>query len=94
MSNAQTMRRIVLPQAVRNMTPAIGNDLIAMLKDSSLASVLAVRELTQRARLHANSTFDFQATYLVLTVCYLTLTIGLSLLLAWYRRRLGMSGRG
>jgi polar amino acid transport system permease protein len=90
MTHTQTLRKIVLPQAVRNMTPAIGNDLIAMLKDSSLVSVLAVREITQRGRLHANSTFDFRETYLVLTICYLTLTIALSLLLSWYRRRLGM----
>lgn len=94
MSHAQTMRRVVLPQAIRNMTPAIGNDLIAMLKDSSLVSVLAVREITQRARLHSNSTFDFRETYLVLTVCYLSLTIVLSLLLSWYRRRLGLDDRG
>jgi polar amino acid transport system permease protein len=90
MTHGQTMRRIVLPQAIRNMTPAIGNDLIAMLKDSSLVSVLAVREITQLGRLHANSTFDFRETYLVLTICYLTLTIVLSLLLSWYRRWLGM----
>ncbi|HEX5094475.1 MAG TPA: amino acid ABC transporter permease [Acidimicrobiia bacterium] len=90
MSHRQTMRRIVLPQAVRNMTPALGNDAIAMLKDTSLISVLAVRDLTQHARLYAGTSFDFRATYLVLVACYLTLTLTLSLLLAWYRRRLGL----
>ncbi|HEX5615636.1 MAG TPA: amino acid ABC transporter permease [Acidimicrobiia bacterium] len=94
MSHAQTMRRIVLPQAIRNMTPAIGNDLIAMLKDSSLVSVLAVRDLTQRARLDAGTSFDFRATYLVLTLLYLVMTLVLSLLLSWYRRRLGLDDRG
>jgi polar amino acid transport system permease protein len=90
MSHRQTMRKIVLPQAVRNMTPALGNDAIAMLKDTSLVSVLAVRDLTQHARLYAGTSFDFRATYLVLVACYLTLTLTLSLLLAWYRRHLGL----
>jgi polar amino acid transport system permease protein len=90
LSHGQTMRKIVLPQAVRNMTPAIGNDLIAMLKDSSLLSVLGVRELTQEGRLYASSTFQFRPTYLVLTFVYLTMTLILSLLLRWYRSRLGL----
>ncbi|MGQ0825178.1 MAG: amino acid ABC transporter permease [Actinomycetota bacterium] len=94
MSNAQTMRRIVLPQAVRNMTPAIGNDAIAMLKDTSLVSVLAVRDLTQQARVYAGSSFQYRPSYVVLTFCYLTMTIVLSLLLSWYRRRLGLDDRG
>jgi polar amino acid transport system permease protein len=90
MSHSQTMGLIVLPQAVRNMIPAIGNDLIAMLKDSSLLSVLAINELTQNARLYASSTFDFRSTYLVLTMLYLSMTLVLSLLLRWYRSRLGL----
>lgn len=93
MSHGQTMRRIVLPQAVRNMTPAIGNDLIAMLKDSSLASVLAINEITQQSRKFASSTFEFRSAYLVLTFLYLSMTIVLSLLLSWYRRRLGLDDR-
>jgi amine acid ABC transporter, permease protein, 3-TM region, His/Glu/Gln/Arg/opine family len=91
LSSSQTMRKIVLPQAVRNMTPAIGNDLIAMLKDSSLLSVLGVRELTQQGRLYASSTFQFRPTYLVLTFLYLSMTLMLSLLLRWYRKHLGLA---
>ena len=89
MSSSQTMRRIVLPQAIRNMLPALGNDLIAMLKDSSLLSVLAVREMTQRARLYTGTSFDFRATYLVLTFVYLALTLVLSLVLRWISSRMG-----
>lgn len=84
MSARQAMQYIILPQAIRNISPALGNDFIAMLKDSSLASVLAVRELTQRSRLHAGSTFRFPESYLVLTFFYLSMTITLSLLLRWY----------
>jgi polar amino acid transport system permease protein len=90
MSHGQTMRKIILPQAVRNMTPALGNDLIAMLKDSSLLSVLAIREISQEGRLYASSTFQFRPTYLVLTFLYLSMTLVLSLLLRWYRSRLGL----
>jgi polar amino acid transport system permease protein len=84
MTARQAMQYIILPQAIRNISPALGNDFIAMLKDSSLASVLAVRELTQRSRLHAGTTFRFPESYLVLTFFYLAMTITLSLLLRWY----------
>lgn len=93
MTYGQAMRHIILPQAVRNISPALGNDFIAMLKDSSLVSVLAVRDITQHARLYAGSTFRFRETYLVLTFLYLTMTLSLSLLLRWYEKRLGKDGR-
>jgi polar amino acid transport system permease protein len=88
MNYRQAMRYIIMPQAIRNILPALGNDFIAMLKDSSLLSVLAVREITQLARLHAGTTFRFRETYLVLTFLYLLMTISLSLLLRWYERRI------
>jgi polar amino acid transport system permease protein len=93
MSYYQAMRHIILPQAIRNISPALGNDFIAMLKDSSMVSLLAVRDITQRARLHAGSTFRFRESYLVLTFLYLSMTLTLSLLLRWYERRLGKTRR-
>lgn len=93
MTYGQAMRYIILPQAIRNISPALGNDFIAMLKDSSLVSVLAVRDITQRARLYAGSTFRFRESYLVLTFLYLSMTIALSLLLRWYEKRMGKDGR-
>ncbi|MFO7682724.1 MAG: amino acid ABC transporter permease [Chloroflexota bacterium] len=93
MSYRQSMQFIILPQAVRNISPALGNDFIAMLKDSSLMSVLAIRELTQRGRLYAGSTFRFPESYLVLTFCYLAMTLALSLLLRWYEQRMGKDTR-
>lgn len=88
LNGRQAMTHVILPQAVRNVLPALGNDFIAMLKDSSLISVLAVRDITQMARLHAGSTFRFRESYLVLTFLYLSMTIALSLILRWYERRL------
>lgn len=93
LSDNQVMRQIVLPQAIRNMLPALGNDLISLMKDTSLVSVLAVRELTQMARLYTGSTFRFREGFFVLVVLYVSLTLGLSLLLRWYERRISIPGR-
>lgn len=92
LSERQIMRFIVLPQAIRNIMPALGNDLIALLKDSSLVSIIAVRELTQMTRLYTGSSFRFMEGFLVLTGFYLLLTVGLSLLLRWYERRIVIPG--
>jgi polar amino acid transport system permease protein len=88
MTAAQSMRYIILPQAIRNIMPALGNDFIATLKDSSLLSVLAVREITQMSRLYAGTSFRFRESYLILTFLYLTMTLLLSLLLRWYENRI------
>ena len=88
MTHTKSMRLVILPQAVRNVLPALGNDFIAMLKDSSLLSVLGVREITQQARLFANASFEFREGFLVLTFVYLTMTVSLSLLVQWLARRL------
>jgi len=88
MSYGQAMRYVILPQAVRNVLPALGNDFVAMVKDSSLVSVLAVRDITQMARLHAGSTFRFREAYITLAVMYLTMTVVLSLVVQVIERRL------
>jgi polar amino acid transport system permease protein len=88
MTHVQAMRYIILPQAIRNVLPALGNDFIAMLKDSSLVSVLGVRDLTQVARLRASSNFRYEETYFTLTLFYLVMTLVLSLLLQWFQRRI------
>ncbi len=88
MSYGQAMRYIILPQAVRNVLPALGNDFVAMVKDSSLVSVLAVRDITQVSRLYAGSTFRFREAYVTLSVMYLTITVLLSLGVQVIERRL------
>jgi polar amino acid transport system permease protein len=84
----QAMRTIILPQAIRNVLPALGNDFISMLKDSSLVSVLAVRDVTQIARLYAGRSFQFRESYLTLAVLYLTMTVFLSFILKIFERRI------
>jgi polar amino acid transport system permease protein len=88
MSYGQAMRYIILPQAVRNVLPALGNDFISMLKDSSLVSVLAVRDITQIARLYAGRSFQFREAYLTLAVLYLTMTVLLSFVMKIVERRI------
>ena len=92
LTDRQVMRKIVLPQAVRNMLPALGNDLISLMKDTSLVSVLAVRELTQMARLYSGTSFRFRESFFVLMVIYVVLTLGLSLMLRWYERKVAIPG--
>ena len=89
MSHWQAMRCVILPQAIRNVLPALGNDLISMLKDSSLVSILAVRDITQIARLYAGHSFKFAQAYSILCVLYLTLTLVLSLIMKLIERKLG-----
>jgi len=88
MSYGQAMRYIILPQAIRNVLPALGNDFVAMVKDSSLVSVLAVRDITQSARLYAGRTFRFREAYVTLSVLYLTMTVVLSMVVRLVERRL------
>ena len=94
MSYLQAMRYIILPQAIRRVLPPLGNDFVAMLKDSSLVSVLGVRDITQEARLYAAASFRYMETYLSLAFFYLAMTIVLSLGVKWVESRLNSHGRG
>ena len=88
MTHWQTMRFIILPQAVRRVLPPLGNDFIAMLKDSALVSVLGVQDITQMGKLYASSTFRFFETYNVVAFLYLAMTIALSLVVRYMERRM------
>ena len=88
MTYFQAMRFIILPQAVRRVLPPLGNDFIACLKDSSLATVLAVNELTQYGRLRRASTFRVLETFNVVAFLYLSMTLLLSALVRTLERRM------
>lgn len=94
MSYFQAMRYIILPQAIRRILPPLGNDFIAMLKDSSLVSILGVRDITQQARLYVSASFRYPETYNMLAFTYLTLTIMLSLVMKWVEGRMSAGGKG
>ncbi len=76
----QTMRSIVLPQAFRNVLPPLGNDFVAMIKDSSLLAFLGIRDVTQIAKLSSGRSFRYVETYAVTAYIYLTLVIAASTL--------------
>lgn len=84
----QRFRLIVFPQAFRTILPPLGNDFVAMVKDSSLVSVLGVADVTQLAKVTAAGNFRYFETYNVAALIYLTLTIGLSIALRALERRL------
>ncbi len=84
----QRFRLIVFPQAFRTILPPLGNDFVAMVKDSSLVSVLGVADGTQLAKVTAAGNFRYFETYNVAALIYLTLTIGLSIALRALERRL------
>jgi polar amino acid transport system permease protein len=79
LSQRQALRHVLLPQTFRRILPTLGNDLISLLKDSSLASVLGVRDITQEARLYASSTFRYTESLTILALLYLALTLLLAL---------------
>jgi polar amino acid transport system permease protein len=84
----QTMRYILLPQAVRNILPALGNELIAILKDSALVSVLGVQDITQLGKVYSASTFRFFETYSIVALLYLVMTLGLAMVVRWLEKRM------
>jgi len=94
LTRRQTMRSVVLPQAMRAIIPPMGNDFIAILKDTSLLSVLGALEITQRARQFSASTFKFREGYFVSAFIYLCLTLGLSVLLGILERRMTRDRKG
>lgn len=83
------LRHIVFPQAIRTILPPLGNDFVAMVKDSSLVSVVGVMDIAQLGKLTAAGNFRYFETYNVVALIYLTMTILLSLGLRRLERRLG-----
>jgi His/Glu/Gln/Arg/opine family amino acid ABC transporter permease subunit len=94
LSRFGTLRYVVLPQAMRAIIPPLGNDFIAILKDSSLLSVLAVGEVTLRARQYSAGSFRFRESYIVLVFIYVTLVLSLSFLLSRVEARMTRDRQG
>ncbi|HEV8034402.1 amino acid ABC transporter permease, partial [Yoonia sp.] len=81
-------RFIVFPQALRMILPPLGNDFVAMVKDSSLVSVLGVTDVTQLGKVTAAGNFRYFETYNVVALVYLTITITLSIALRRFEKRM------
>lgn len=92
MNYFEAMRHIILPQAVRRVLPPLGNDFIAMLKESSLVSALGVQDITQLGRLYSASSFEYLKTYNMVAFLYLSMTILLSMGVKFMETRLKTDG--
>lgn len=88
LSKLQAMKKVIFPQAIRYILPAIGNELIALLKETSVAGYVAVVDLTRAGNLVRNNTYDAINPLLTVAATYLIMVIGLSQLLGRFERRL------
>ncbi|GAA0778567.1 amino acid ABC transporter permease [Roseibium denhamense] len=79
-------RLIIFPQALKTILPPLGNDFVAMIKDSSLVSVLGVTDITQLGKVYAAGSFQYLETYNVVSLIYLMMTVTLSLVLRRFER--------
>ncbi len=88
MSYFQTLRLVILPQAIRRVLPPLGNDFVALLKDSSLATVIAVNEITQLSRIRKAATFRAAEAFNVVAFLYLSMTLLLSSVVRYVEQRM------
>jgi polar amino acid transport system permease protein len=88
LSRGQALRHVLLPQTFRRVLPTLGNDLICLLKDSALVSVLGVRDITQEARLYQSATFRYSESLVLLAFFYLSLTLLVALAVRALEHRL------
>lgn len=91
MSRLQTTVHVILPQAMKNILPAIGNEMIALLKETAVAGYVAVQDLTRAGNLIRNNTYDSFNPLMLVAVVYLVLVIGMTQLLGLLERRLRRS---
>jgi His/Glu/Gln/Arg/opine family amino acid ABC transporter permease subunit len=90
-SFAQTMHLIILPQALRIMLPALGNEFITLIKDSALASIIGVVELSKEGSIIRSRTYDSLTIFALIAVIYLVMTSTLSLCIHYFERRINNS---
>ena len=93
MSKMQAMGKIIMPQAIRNILPAIGNELIALVKETSVAGYVGVMDLTKMGERAKSITFDAVNPLLVVALTYLLIVVGLTRILGRVERRLARDKR-
>ncbi len=93
LSYSKTMLKIVLPQAFKNMLPTLGNEIIALVKDTSVVSFIAVVDLTNAFQIIGSGTYEFVVPYLMLAATYLVIILALTGLIKLLERRLRASDK-
>lgn len=84
----QVMKYIVLPQAIKNILPALGNEFVTLLKETSVGAYVGIIELTKASDIIASRTYDYFFPLLIIALIYLCMTIGLSKLINSFEKRL------
>ena len=84
----EVMRLIILPQAIRNILPALGNEFITLLKETSVGAYIGIVELTKASDIIASRTYDYFFPLIIIAIIYLIMTLGLSKLVNVMERRL------
>jgi len=85
---SQSMRYVIMPQAIRNILPALGNEFITLLKETSVASYIGIIELTKASDIIASRTYDYFFPLIIIAIIYLIMTLGLSKLVKLMERKL------
>ncbi|TDL93424.1 transporter substrate-binding domain-containing protein [Macrococcus brunensis] len=91
LSHAQAMNKVIMPQAIKNILPALGNEFITVIKESSIVSVIGVSELMFNAQVVQGASFDPFTPLLIVAIVYFLLTFGLSRVMNLFERRMSVS---
>ena len=93
LSQRKTMRFVIIPQAIRIILPAMGNEFITLIKETAVLSVISIEEITRKGILWASVGYKFWEAFLGVAIVYLCLTIPLSRIVAYAERRMAVSDR-
>ncbi len=93
LSFTKTMFKVVLPQAIKNVLPSLGNELIALVKDTSVVGFIATIDLTRSFRSIASANYEYMAPYIVLAIFYLVIILIITILVRLMEKRLKKDGR-
>ncbi|ERM91760.1 amino acid ABC transporter permease [Caldanaerobacter subterraneus subsp. yonseiensis KB-1] len=88
MTHAMAMRYVIIPQAIKNILPALGNEFIVMLKESAIVSVIGFADLTRQADIIQSVTYRYFEPYIIIAAIYFIMTLTFSKLLSLFERRL------
>lgn len=91
LSHVQTMKHVIMPQAIKNILPALGNEFVTLIKETSVATVIGLTELTFQTSIVQSVSFDMFRPIVISAMVYFTLTFSLSRILAVFERRLKQS---
>ena len=93
LSRGQAVRKVILPQTLKIILPPLGNEFIALLKDSSLVSIVAVADIFRRGREFATTTYYYFETFTIIALVYLILTLFLSRIVGYMEERMKKNAR-